>query len=161
MLISNTIQMMKYSIFIPLLFLTASLFAQQTTDEAAITQPIKNFFEGMLQKDTALIQSTLYSETRLATTGTDKAGQSFFKAQSMEKFIQAIGNMPADRILNEKILSYDVSVDDHLAIVWTPYEFYLGDQFSHCGVNVFELFHTSAGWKITSIVDTRRTEGCK
>jgi hypothetical protein len=47
-----------------------------------------------------------------------------------------------------------------MAAIWTEYSFYLGDKFSHCGVNSFQLFKDETGWKIIYIVDTRRKEGC-
>jgi hypothetical protein len=36
-------------------------------------------------------------------------------------------------------LKYEVQIDDNLAAVWTEYEFYVGKNFSHCGVNAFQL----------------------
>ncbi len=47
-------------------------------------------------------------------------------------------------------------VDDGLAVAWTPYRFYAGDQFSHCGTNAFTLALDGQGWRIVQIVDTRR-----
>jgi hypothetical protein len=38
------------------------------------------------------------------------------------------------------------------------YAFYLDDQFSHCGVNAFQLVRMEAGWQIIQITDTRRRE---
>jgi hypothetical protein len=40
------------------------------------------------------------------------------------------------------------------------YVFYVGDRFSHCGVDSFQLVRISAGWRIIQIADTRRKEGC-
>jgi hypothetical protein len=57
-------------------------------------------------------------------------------------------------------MSYDIKIDDNMAIAWTPYEFYITDKFSHCGVNVFTLIKTEQGWKIAGIIDTRRKEKC-
>jgi hypothetical protein len=47
-----------------------------------------------------------------------------------------------------------------MATAWTPYKFYLDKTFSHCGVNAFQLFKSENGWKIISILDTRRKEPC-
>jgi hypothetical protein len=64
-------------------------------------------------------------------------------------------------MLNERILSYNINVDGDLASVWTPYEFYYGDEFSHCGSNSFQLFRDpEKGWQILYIIDTRKREGC-
>jgi hypothetical protein len=44
--------------------------------------------------------------------------------------------------------------------VWTPYAFYYDGNFSHCGVDSFQLARTAEGWKVVQIADTRRTQGC-
>ncbi len=48
-----------------------------------------------------------------------------------------------------------------MANVWAPYEFYLNNDFSHCGVNYFQLFFDGIQWKIIYLIDTRRKQGCK
>ncbi len=48
-----------------------------------------------------------------------------------------------------------------MANVWAPYEFYLNNDFSHCGVNSFQLFFDGIQWKIIYLIDTRRKQGCK
>jgi hypothetical protein len=53
-----------------------------------------------------------------------------------------------------------VLIDGNLASVWTDYKFYIGEKFSHCGVNSFQLFKGDDGWKIIYIIDTRRKDNC-
>ena len=52
------------------------------------------------------------------------------------------------------------SIDDGIASVWTPYELYFENKFSHCGVNSFQLIQVQGEWKISMITDTRRKVGC-
>lgn len=40
------------------------------------------------------------------------------------------------------------------------FEFYIGDKFSHCGVNSFQLVKKDGDWKIFFIVDTSRQSNC-
>lgn len=155
------------NILLLILFLSSHLFvfAQQSPEEQSVVLPIQQLFEGMSKKDTVLLHQAFYNNARLATTGTDQTGTdqkgvAFFREESIPKFIQSIGAAPAELQLEERLLGYTIQIDDHLAIVRTPYEFYLNGKFSHCGVNVFELFHTPKGWKITSIIDTRKKENC-
>lgn len=54
----------------------------------------------------------------------------------------------------------NILIDGNLASVWTDYKFYIDDQFSHCGVNSFQLFKGKDGWKVIYIIDTRRKENC-
>jgi len=60
-----------------------------------------------------------------------------------------------ERIWNPKILEHD-----SVAAVWAEYDFHLNGKFSHCGIDSFSLIKTSAGWKITSVSDTRQKSGC-
>ena len=47
-----------------------------------------------------------------------------------------------------------------LASVWMDYRFYVGECFSHCGVDTFHLVRTAEGWRIVDLADARRREGC-
>lgn len=44
-----------------------------------------------------------------------------------------------------------VHVQNQLATVWLPYDFYIDGELSHCGVDAFTLLRTNAGWRIASI----------
>ncbi len=146
---------MKHLLF--LLFCSSTLFAQ-SSERAAVIAPIQQLFKGMLEKDSSMLRATLYPDARLGTTFTNKEGKPQFRTEDVEKFVQSIGT--SEHLLEEKIWSYKTQIDGNLATVWTDYTFYLNGKLSHCGVNSFELFKTEDGWKITSIVDTRRRNNC-
>ena len=78
---------------------------------------------------------------------------------SLSGFLHSIGT-PHDKVYDERIMDYLIKIDGPMASVWTPYKFYLGEQFSHCGVNSFQLMKKSEGWKIIYLVDTRRKDNC-
>jgi hypothetical protein len=42
-----------------------------------------------------------------------------------------------------------------MATVWTPYTFYYKGQYSHKGINSFQLVKLKEGWKIQYLIDTR------
>lgn len=60
----------------------------------------------------------------------------------------------------EKLTDYIVNSDGNLAHVWTPYEFYTGGKFSHCGANSFTLVYTDESWKILNFIDSVRIGSC-
>lgn len=62
--------------------------------------------------------------------------------------------------LDERIKFDLVKVDGNLAIAWVPYSFYYKGNFSHCGVNSFQLVRKDGDWKIQYIIDTRRKINC-
>ena len=39
-------------------------------------------------------------------------------------------------------------VQDRVAIVWMPYDLYIGDKWSHCGVDTFTLMKHEGAWRV-------------
>ncbi|MCH6198499.1 nuclear transport factor 2 family protein [Aquiflexum sp. LQ15W] len=134
-----------------------SLFAQQNEE---VRQVIASMFEGMKSKNTDLIKAAFHQDATMQTVKSGESG-SELGSNSVADFVNRIATTPATTILDERILDYQIKVDGDMAAAWTPYEFYVNDNFSHCGVNSFQLIKTTEGWKITYIIDTRRKEGCK
>ncbi|UWX56421.1 hypothetical protein NYZ99_09635 [Maribacter litopenaei] len=58
-------------------------------------------------------------------------------------------------------MDYSIQIDGAMANAWTPYEFRINDNFSHCGVNSFQMVKLEGEWKIIYLIDTRRKEGCE
>ena len=77
----------------------------------------------------------------------------------VQAFMNSVGGS-APGSLDEQLTSLTVHVDGKLSTAWMEYNFYYNGEFSHCGVNTMNLIQKEEGWKIFSIVDTRRTEGC-
>ena len=115
-------------------------------------------FEGMRSADSTTVKATMAPEARLLTVVT-RDSQTQVKETPISEFIRAVGS-PRTEVWDEQVQSYDILVDQDLATAWTPYKFYRGNTFSHCGVNAFQLYRTDHGWKIIQITDTRRKENC-
>jgi len=141
-----------------LLLASAHLFAQQTATDS-VKQTINILFDAMRKGDSTLLKSTLTKDMILQSVSNDKDGKATLTNESGSNFAKAIGT-PHAAVYDERIVFGVVKVDGSLASVWAPYKFYLGDKFSHCGVDVFELMKTPDGWKIIYAVDTRRTGNC-
>ena len=75
-------------------------------------------------------------------------------------FANAVGT-PHDKVWDEKLWDVKILIDRNLATVWTKYAFFLGSDFSHCGVDTFTLAKGAEGWKIIFLADTRQREGCQ
>ncbi|MDR7132306.1 hypothetical protein J2X69_004673 [Algoriphagus sp. 4150] len=139
------------------LAITIPAFAQ--SEENAVKAVIESLFDGMRAKNTDQI-AVVFSEDAIMQTieTTGEIGE--VKASSVADFVKGIGSLPDDTVLDERISDYQITIDGPLATVWTPYEFYFNDKFSHCGVNSFQLVKMAEGWKIVYIIDTRRKDGC-
>jgi hypothetical protein len=47
-----------------------------------------------------------------------------------------------------------VRVQDHVAQVWVPYDLYVGERWSHCGVDVFTLMKSEGRWRVAALIYT-------
>jgi hypothetical protein len=145
-------------IFFALILVSMNASAQSTEDQ--IKKTINNLFEGMRTSDTALLRSAFSPTAVLQTVLKNREGKVVVRNEQVDKFIESVGK-PHEQIYDERITFDLIRIDDDLAIAWTPYKFYIGDKFSHCGVNSFQLVRLNEGWKIQYLIDTRRKEGCK
>jgi hypothetical protein len=147
--------------FVALLLALVSPARAQSAEEAAVRATIDQLFTGMKTGDTSVVRQVFHPTARLQTALPGKDGQPTLQTSPIDAFVQAIGRTPRTTRLDERLLSYEIRVDDGLATVWTPYEFFVNDQFSHAGVNAFQLAKTAGGWRIIQICDTRRKTRAK
>jgi hypothetical protein len=147
-------------IFFLMLLVTANINAQ--VDEVAkVKSVIETFFEGFHKGDTLLMKSVMMDKILLQAAYNNKEGKAILATEDISKLVNAIANRPEDQKWDERLLDYIIKVDGNMANAWTPYEFWLNDEFSHCGVNSFQLFNDNGQWKIIYLIDTRRREGCR
>lgn len=135
--------------------------AQEKQEEKAIKETIETFFEGLHKGDSAIVNSVLHKELKLQTTFTNKQGEKQLNTETKEQLLTNIASKKTEHTYLEKLLSWDIKIDGNLASVWTPYEFYFNDNFSHCGANSFQLFNNNGKWEIIYLVDMRRRSSCK
>lgn len=45
-------------------------------------------------------------------------------------------------------------VQDRVAQVWMPYDLYIGDKWSHCGVDTFTLMKSEGRWRVAALIYT-------
>ncbi len=150
---------MQRIVFLFLLF-NFCINAQIKTPEDAVKKVITTFFEGLHNGDSTLIKKTIHPEIKIQTTFTNKKGEKLLRTQTKEALLKGISSKKTTDIYFEKLLSYTIKIDGNLASVWTPYEFYFNEKFSHCGANSFQLFNDGTAWKIIFLVDMRRRQTC-
>jgi hypothetical protein len=150
--------MKKLVFLVSVMFISVTTFAQQSATDG-IKQSINTMFDAMRKGDSTLLKSVFAKEMVLQSVSANKEGKAVISTDSANDFAKVIGT-PHNMVYDERITYGDIKIDGDLASVWAPYKFYLGDKFSHCGVDVFSLMKTAGGWKIIYIVDTRRKDNC-
>lgn len=149
---------MKLSL-LAMLFFSASIFADAQNAEDSVKQVITGLFDAMRASDTARLKSCFTTTGLLQGFQKGKDGTMGISTTSVSDFCRSVGSSPAGT-LDERIIFKEILIDDNLAVVWTPYQFFLKGVFSHCGVNSFQMVRLNGEWKIQYIIDTRRKGSC-
>jgi len=136
-------------------FLTAT--AQGSSDEKEVLQLVEKFFIALEKQDTvsffdmhvrgARYQIVAERNDTIRTAMRDATQFSFHKDEIIKERMRDTGVV--------------VQIHDRIAMVWAPYDVWLNDQFSHCGIDVFTLLKTKDGWKIASCTYSVEKKACK
>jgi len=150
---------MKQLLGILCCFSFAMTLAQE--DTTAVKNTIKDFFTSFHAQDAIGMKKVVDTTTVLQTIGAQKDGIQRLRTENFDDLVHAITSIPDSVQFEERILDYSIQIDGAMANAWTPYEFWLNNEFHHCGVNSFQLFKDKGKWKIIYLIDTRRREGCE
>ena len=123
-------------------------------EEEAVVAAVHQLFDAMRAGDSEMARAVFHPDARLG-----RAGDNGIRFSPAEGFIESIGR-PREVVYDEPIWDWEVQIDGRLAHMWTKYAFYLGDEFSHCGEESFQLYKADTGWQITQLIDTMRRENC-
>ena len=137
-------------------FLLISSFSfAQNTSEKEIIKPIENLFNAMKSADSLGVKNAFSDSAIMQTFGKNQE----IRTDKVEDFAKQVGASKAGD-LDERFTISKILVDGNMASVWVPYQFYYKGNFSHCGVNSFQLAKINNDWKIQYIIDTRRKDNC-
>jgi hypothetical protein len=128
-------------------------------DVQAVIAAMQRLFDAMRAQDTAAIRALAHPELRIFVPG-DQNGTPSLRVSTIRQFMDQIA---ASQVrLDERAVDPDVRIDGNLASLWTYYDFYRGQDFSHCGVDAFHFARTEAGtWQIVGLAYTTRRQGCR
>lgn len=143
------------------LFLLFFNLSAQDPEKAAVQKTIETFFAGFHQQDTTLIKRMVSNDIVMQRITIESLENASVRNQDFPEFLKAIVSIPKTTQFQEIIKSYSIQIDGPMANVWTPYEFKRNGEFSHCGVNSFQLFKENMDWKIIYIIDTGRKNKCE
>ena len=133
-------------------FLLISSFSfAQNTSEKEIIKPIETLFNAMKSADSLGVKNAFSGSAIMQTFGKNQE----IRTDKVEDFAKQVGTSQAGD-LDERFTISKILVDGNMASVWVPYQFYYKGNFSHCGVNSFQLAKINNEWKIQYIIDTRR-----
>ena len=146
-----------------LILLTATIFISTITmaqsAEDSVKAVVNQLFAAMKGANAAMLKEAFADSAVLQTIRRKQDGTFFVQDEKVSDFVEQIGKAKKDS-LDERITFETIKIDGPLAIAWTPYKFYYAGNFSHCGVNSFQLVRINGRWKIQFLIDTRRRQDC-
>jgi hypothetical protein len=143
-------------LFAILLLSTTPLLFAQASDENDAVGTVQKLFNAMAAHDGATIRSVLLPDASLYSVRDQRDPTH----RTGEEFANQIASSKS--VLQERFTGHpNVLIRGRMAQVWGVYEFLLDGKFTHCGVDSVNLFKTADGWKISTIIYTVETTGCK
>ncbi|BFP43554.1 nuclear transport factor 2 family protein [Flavobacteriaceae bacterium GF1] len=152
---------MRYGILILVtFFLNAPIGNAQDAEREAVKNVVEGFFEAFHKQDSLGMKSFVGDNVVLQTTGRNKEGKTMLRTTPIGKLYESIVSIPDSVSFEEKLTSWNIQVDRTMANAWVGYEFWLNGNFSHCGINSFQMVDFDGEWKIIYLIDTRGRAGC-
>jgi hypothetical protein len=119
--------------------------AQTANDRDVVLQTVQTFFNTMTTNDAEGAGKILMPRGRFHIMDMRKSTLEP-RTFTGEKYLARMRKSKQTR--RERIWDPEVRVHGLIASVWAPYDFWVDGKFSHCGVDLFDLIKTAAGWKI-------------
>jgi len=146
-------------VFLLTIFLGVFIYSNAQSTEDSVKNVVNGLFEGMMKSDASLLKQAFADSAILQTIVTTKEGKTHIRNENVNDFAVSISKLPKGAA-DERITFETIRIDGALATVWCPYKFYYNGQFSHCGVDAFQLVRLNGEWKIQYLIDTRRKSPC-
>lgn len=119
--------------------------------KAAVLEAGQALFDAMARKDTSAIRRLLHPAAQFIATVED-GDSTVSRATWGQDFITTIAAYPGFPL--ERMWNAEVRVSGPIASIWTQYDFHRDREFSHCGIDSFQLIKTPRGWQVATIVYT-------
>ncbi|MCK5033234.1 MAG: nuclear transport factor 2 family protein [Calditrichia bacterium] len=133
--------------FISFLLLPNLILSQ--SEEKTIIETVQQFFNALESRDTTLARNVLLYDGQFFSVRESNSNINI-KKTTHSNFIKKLNssNEPIRETMHDPV----VLIHKQVAIVWTKYEFYKNEEYSHNGVDAFSLLKTSDGWRIAGII---------
>jgi hypothetical protein len=126
--------------------------------EAEVIAVAEALFSAMRTRDTTAIRALFVPEVQIVSLRAGRTSSAEPQGRSVSQFITSIAR-PGDE-LRERMWDPRVQMDGELATLWAPYDFHIGERFSHCGYDAFHLVRQGGEWRIAALTYTVQTTGC-
>jgi len=129
-------------------------YIEKPTPQQEAAAVADNLFAAMQAKNADAIRALFITEGQLVAVDKPRNGEGISKTRTFtaDAFAKMIAEGKGEYI--EKMPEKEVKINGDFALVVGRYTFYVGDKFSHCGVNSFQMVKTETGWRIANAAST-------
>ncbi len=131
----------------------------QTADTAGVMGTLNRFLAALKIKDTTAMLAELDPAMRVTLLRPAAEGGVRVMAMDGPAFVRLAAS-PTGPFLDEPIRNPKLHIDADLASVWAEYQVRINGAVSHCGFDAFHLVRKAGSWKLLTVADTFRREGC-
>jgi hypothetical protein len=119
-------------------------------DEQAVLAVLRELFDAIANHDQAAMHAVLVPEGGATHSRDGRVFHSLLR--------ELPGRMPPGTAkLEERIFDPLVRVDDDIAMIWAPYDFFVDGEPHHWGTNIISLLKRDGHWRITGVTDNGRS----
>ncbi len=147
------------------LLMSATGASAQTTqtatadDRRAVLAVVDALFAAMLARDGAAVTPLVEPQGIVTSVSTAPDGSRRVTVAPWADFAAGLARAPAP--IRERLFSPEVRVHGDIAMVWSRYDLWIGDTFSHCGTDLFDLVRRDGQWRMLNVTYTRERTGCE
>lgn len=131
--------------------------AQAQDGRAEVLATGQAVFDAMARRDTAALRHLMHPNAQLIATF-ERDGVAESRASTLADFLNQIATF--EGALLERMWNAEVRVSGTIATIWTQYDFHRNREFSHCGIDSFQLVRGKTGWQVSSLIYTVVRERC-
>ena len=123
-------------------------------DRAAILSVVQSLFDALAERDGDALRALLHPDVVMRSVEVAGDGERSIATSTLDDLVARVEG--SEEVLTERMFDPEVRISGDLAMVWTPYDFYVGDTLSHCGADVFVLVREDDTWLVTGLSWTRQ-----
>jgi hypothetical protein len=122
-------------------------------EEQAVLAVLQALLDAIANQDPAAMHAVLVPEGGATHSRDDRVFHTLLR--------ELTARMPVGATtLEELIFDPLVRVDDDIAMIWAPYDFFIDGEPHHWGTNIISLLKRDGHWRITGVTDNGRS-GCR
>lgn len=123
-------------------------------EREAILAAVQGIFDALAAGDGEILREIMHPDVLMHSVERAADGTRSSSTSTRDQLIARLEG--SEEVLIERMWDPEVRVSGDLAMVWTPYDFYVGDDLSHCGADALLLTRNDdESWTIIALSWTR------